>query len=486
MNENYDPHLQLGAFRFGIIGQLLQSPLEKGTLLPALKDLSAKEWVHPIKGQKVRFHWTTLERWYYLARNNKGPPYTKLSRKTRQGAGQQRMIHPALEQAVIELYSKHSSWSVTLLVDELRALARKNSQLEPVPSYSTVKRYLQARGMDRRKRVREDRPGHYEAHKRIEGREIRSFEYQHVGALWHLDFHKGKIRVVDRDGQIKAPMALAIIDDSSRFICHMQWYFSETTECLVHGFIQAIQKLGIPGNLMTDNGSAMTSAEFTQGLTRLGITHETILEYSPYQNAKQERFWGTLEGRLIPLLDGIKDIDIAKINEVTQIWLDQDYHRKEHDELSGSSPRDKYLQGPDIHKPCTLESQELKSSFTMATRRRQRKTDGTVSLEGRRFEIPDRFRFLKEIPIRYARWDLSRVHIYDKSSDKIVCKIGPLDKAKNASGLRKNRSNPLPIANPSETIAEPPALLVEMIENFKKTGLPPAYIPFIEETDHAE
>ncbi|MDQ3232807.1 MAG: hypothetical protein M3Q07_13400 [Pseudobdellovibrionaceae bacterium] len=66
MNEHYGQHLQLGVFRFGIIGQLLQTPLEKGMLLPALRQLSEKEWQHPISGQKVRYHWTTLERWYYL------------------------------------------------------------------------------------------------------------------------------------------------------------------------------------------------------------------------------------------------------------------------------------------------------------------------------------------------------------------------------------------------------------------------------------
>lgn len=486
MNEHYGQHLQLGAFRFGIIGQLLQTPLEKGVLLPALRQLSEKEWQHPISGQKVRYHWSTLERWYYRARSYKGAPYTQLSRKQRRGAGQQACIHPALADAINQLYAEHSSWSVTLLVAELRARARKDNKLEPVPSYSSVKRYLRSRGMTRRRRVREERPGHYEAQKRMEDREIRSFEYQHAGALWHLDFHHGKIRIIERDGQIKTPIALAVIDDYSRFICHIQWYFLETTESLVHGFIQAIQKLGLPGQLMTDNGAAMTSAEFTQGLVRLGISHETILGYSPYQNAKQERFWGTLEGRFIPLLDGLKDITLAKLNEWTQVWLDQDYHRTAHDELSGKSPRERYLQGPDVHKPCTLESLDLKAAFTMASHRRQRKTDGTISLAGKRFEIPDRFRFLKDIPVRYARWDLSKVHIFDQGSDKLVARIHPLDKTKNASGLRKTRSESLPVNNPAERVPGPPALLQEMINSFQSSGLPPAYIPFTQEQDHAE
>jgi transposase InsO family protein len=35
---------------------------------------------------------------------------------------------------------------------------------------------------------------------------------------------------------------------------------------------------------------------------RLGITHDTTLSYSPYQNGKQEAFWGQLEGRVIKML----------------------------------------------------------------------------------------------------------------------------------------------------------------------------------------
>jgi transposase InsO family protein len=62
---------------------------------------------------------------------------------------------------------------------------------------------------------------------------------------------------------------------------------------------QAFQKRGLPRSALSDNGAAMTAAEITQGLTRLGILHQTTLPYSPYQNAKQEAFWGPVEGRLV-------------------------------------------------------------------------------------------------------------------------------------------------------------------------------------------
>ncbi|MBC7531118.1 MAG: DDE-type integrase/transposase/recombinase [Oligoflexus sp.] len=57
---------------------------------------------------------------------------------------------------------------------------------------------------------------------------------------------------------------------------------TETTQDLVHGFSQALMRRGLPRTLMTDNGSAMTSAEFTQGLSRIGVIHETTLAYSPH------------------------------------------------------------------------------------------------------------------------------------------------------------------------------------------------------------
>ena len=35
-------------------------------------------------------------------------------------------------------------------------------------------------------------------------------------------------------------------------------------------------------------------------------------------------------------------------------------------------------------------------------------------IEGRRFEIPNRYRHLTRIEVRYASWDLARVHLVDE------------------------------------------------------------------------
>jgi hypothetical protein len=62
--------------------------------------------------------------------------------------------------------------------------------------------------------------------RRLQSREVRSFELDHVNGLWHLDFHRGS-RSAYRQGIWVTPMALAVLDDRSR-LCHVQWYLDET------------------------------------------------------------------------------------------------------------------------------------------------------------------------------------------------------------------------------------------------------------------
>jgi len=94
------------------------------------------------------------------------------------------------------------------------------------------------------------------------------------------------LQVVTPRGQWQRPLALGILDDHSRYCVHLQWYLSETTEDLVHGFSQGIQKCGLPRAALSDNGSAMLADEFTEGLLRLGILHETTLPFSAYAESR--------------------------------------------------------------------------------------------------------------------------------------------------------------------------------------------------------
>jgi transposase InsO family protein len=460
--------------RFAIIGPLLADPPPPGELGARLKELAAKDWRHPVTGLPLRFGFGTLERWYYLARDAHDP-VAALRRRRRRDAGQQRGLTPQLIEVVHAQYREHPGWTVQLHYDNLAALVDEDESLGPLPSYATVRRFMKRAGLHRRRINPRRTPGAEQAARRLQACEVRSYEAEHVHALWHLDFHHGSRKVLTRAGAWATPLMLALIDDHSRLICHLQWYLDESAETLVHGLTQALQKRGLPRALMSDNGSAMQAEEFAAGLHALGILHEPTLPYSPYQNAKQESFWGTLEGRLMAMLESVAELTLERLNTITQAWVEQDYHRSVHSEIA-TTPLKRYLDAPNVGRPCA-DTTALRRAFRLRVQRRQRRSDGTISLEGKRFEVPARFRHLEAVHVAYARWDLRAVELIDPHSGSSLCSLYPLDKAANAAGERR-RLAPVRAPEPTPTSGTTlPPLLRKLLAEYAATGLPPAYLP---------
>ena len=375
--------------RFGVIGPLLAAPPADGELGAELDRLAAKHWRHPKSAQWVRFGRSTIERWYYRALAEPRNPVGVLSRKVRKDSGDHPGLSVELRAAIREQHRLHPDWSYQLHADNLAAWAEQHPGAGAMPSCVTVRRYMQATGMIKRRRLgRGHTAGVIAAEKRFENLEVRSYESEYVNALWHLDFHAGSLKVLLNAGQWGWPQLLGILDDHSRLCCHAQWYLSETAEVLVHGICQAFEKRALPRAIMSDNGAAMVAAEFTQGLGRLGIIHERTLPYSAYQNGKQEVFWAQVEGRLLAMLSGCRDLTLSQLNEATQAWAEMEYNRKENSETD-AKPVARYVSDKDVGRPCP-SSEELLKAFTAHARRSQRRSDGTGSIEGVRFEGPSR------------------------------------------------------------------------------------------------
>ena len=365
-------------FRFSVVGPLLASPPARGTLWQELEKLAAKTWKHPVDGGAIQPTAKTIEDWYYQARGQRDP-VSALRRKRRSDGGKQKAIAPALAEALRAQYHDHPGWSAQLHHDNLAAELGKRPELGPKPSYSSVRRFLRSAGLGKKRRPR--RPltgGEKAAEERLVAREVRSYEVEFVHGLWHLDFHHGPRPVLLPEGRWQTPVLLGILDDHSRLCCHAQWYLTETTEDLVHGFRQALIKRDLPRALMTDNGAAMTAAEFTEGLHRLSILHETTLPYSPHQNGKQENFWCQVEGRLMAMLENHPELTLSFLNEATQAWVEGEYNRKEHSETH-QPPLERFLDDPSVSRPCPAPG-ILDLAFLGEWVRTQRRSDGTVSL----------------------------------------------------------------------------------------------------------
>jgi hypothetical protein len=85
-NDDLPPRDRWARLRFAIIGPLLAAPPAPGDLQTALRDLAAKRWRHPFTGLEVRFGCSTLERWYYAAKNA-GDPVGVLRNQVRRDIG---------------------------------------------------------------------------------------------------------------------------------------------------------------------------------------------------------------------------------------------------------------------------------------------------------------------------------------------------------------------------------------------------------------
>jgi putative transposase len=465
--------------RFAIVGPLLAAPPKGGQLKVALTELAEKSWQHPDTGEAVRFGYSTIEKWMYAARKSEDP-VRALRERPRGTAGRTKSLSPVAIEALTELYGANPNWNVQLLADNLRVVLAEKEPERAAPSYASVRRYLKGRGLRRRALPKRDTEAARATRERLDSRETRSYEVECVNALWHCDFHDGSRQVLTKKGDLVTPQLFGCIDDRSRLICHLQWYTGEATCEFVHGLSQALQRRGLPRSIMSDNGPAMKGGELTEGLARLGILHKYTLEYAPHQNAKKENFWGRVEARLMAMLQHEKPLTLELLNRASQAWVELEYQRSVHGE-TGETPLNRYLAGPNVERECP-GSDALRAAFRLQVTRKQRRSDGTVSLEARRFEIPSGYRHIETLTLRYARWDLSRVDLVDPRTDTILCALLPLDKVANADAVRRTLENvgPTPVAHGRAGVAP---LLKKLLADYAATGLPPSYLPTDTDSD---
>ncbi len=188
------------------------------------------------------------------------------------------------------------------------------------------------------------------------------------------------------------------------------------------------------------------------------------------------------------MLDGV-ELTLDFLNEATQAWMEIEYNRAVHRELL-MSPVERFSKAPDVLRPSP-SSQAIREAFRFQTTRVQRQSDGTISLEGVRFEIPTRFRHFREVVVRYARWDLGRVDLIDPQSGTILAPLYPLDRAANADGRRSaiepdrgpDDDDPddgalADSATDDDGPDQPlPPLLKRILDEYSASGAPPAYLP---------
>jgi hypothetical protein len=126
------------------------------------------------------------------------------------------------------------------------------------------------------------------------------------------------------------------------------------------------------------------------------------------------------------MLEGEKNLTLELLNRATLAWLELEYNRKLHSEI-GTTPLERFLTGPTVLRPSP-SSDELRRAFRRQEIRTQRRSDGTLTVGGVRYEIPSRYRTLLRPTVRWASWDLSSVDLVDARTGVVLTTLWPLDK----------------------------------------------------------
>jgi hypothetical protein len=112
----------------------------------------------------------------------------------------------------------------------------------------------------------------------------------------------------------------------------------------------------------------------------------------------------------------------------------------------------------------------------MEMTRKQRRSDGTITVAGVRYELPSVYRTLSRPTVRVARWDLSSIDLVDPRRGTHLATLYPIDKEANADRRRRALAEPGP-DEPARQSAGIAPLLRQYMADYSATGLPPGYIP---------
>lgn len=238
-----------------------------------------------------------------------------------------RQVDGQIEALICELRRTHPSWGPRRLVHEL-----ERREITPMPSRSTVYRALVRAGLVEpvtRKRKRGD---------------YRRWERPEPMQLWQMDIVGGIFLTDGTEAKI-----VTGIDDHSRFIvcCHV--VARATGRAVSTAFAHALQRYGVPGEVLTDNGKQFTGkfggprageVLFDRICRENGITHRLTQVRSPTTTGKIERFHGSLRRELLDHHDPFESITHAQA--VIDNWVTGYNIDRPHQALNMASPIDRF------------------------------------------------------------------------------------------------------------------------------------------------
>ena len=190
---------------------------------------------------------------------------------------------------------------------------------------------------------------------------IRSFERANPNQLWQTDLFTFVLKRQNRRVYL-----VAFMDDHSRFITGYGLHGSQSTPLVIEVVRAAIAGYGVPGEILTDNGTQYVTwrgkSQFTKELERLGIKQIVAKPKRPQTLGKIERFWGTLWRECV---ESAVFIDLEDARRRIGLFIDHYNFQRVHSGIEGLVPADRFFQAaPQVL--ATLKQRVAKNALELS------------------------------------------------------------------------------------------------------------------------
>ncbi len=358
-----DRRLKVALFRYGVIAPLVCRRLEASEAREIRNGILAQAFQYPDRSLRL-IPERTLRHW--LGRYRKFG-FQGLHDDFRSDKGKSKAISEETLKKAEDLRKEEPARSVRTVIELLKKAGTNTSGL----SERTVARQLVAAGATKK-------------HLKKGAGSYQRWEQLHVNDLWHGDTSHGIwLRDPENPGQAKKTKFIVFIDDASRVCTHGEFYFDEQLPRLVDCFGKALLVRGRPCRLLFDNAFIYHSTTIETMCAELGSEISFCRPRAPQGKGKVERFIKTVQDSFMTEANRAAVESLEDLNRLFRGWL-ADYHNREHSELKGLTPQERWSQ--DIKLISIVTQEELRRALMLRAKRKIHINTATVSVDGRSYQ----------------------------------------------------------------------------------------------------
>ena len=432
-------------FRAQVIGPLAcRTDWTHGELAVALRALSAQPFRAPGADRTRCYAPSTLERWLYAWRRS-GLDGLRPRRRSDRGHG--RNLTCEQRDLLLAIRRDHPQVATTVII---RTLVMSGRLPRGTISDTTLRRLYAEHGLDR-KTLRRSDLGH--------PTERRRWQAARAHEVWHADVMHGP--ALDVDGRSVPLRIHAILDDRTRYVVAIRACATERESEMLALLVRALRQHGCPKTLYLDNGPTYVGETLRTACARLGITLVHAKPHDPQARGKMERFWRTLRAQCVSLMGPMPSLHDVQVRLLA--WLDGHYLLASHAGLLGRSPQEVLDEGLLASDHPAPSEELLREALTIRQTRRLR-TDGTLEIAGRAFELEQSFLAGHKVVVARSLVDPTEPPWVEHDEQCHV--LRPVDPVANSQRKRTRRARRGLDAIPFD----PPATLVKHLLSPKHKG----------------